>query len=119
MLPWSAACWRPATRTIWAGRSPGGTCRVGIMHTILGSFGGALAVASRVGGATGALLARAARAAFMSGLEVSFLVGAVVSLAGVVAVLIWLPSRALPVPPDPPGERVIVPDYPVPNRRRP
>jgi hypothetical protein len=68
-----------------------------------------------VGGGTGALLARAARTAFMSGLEVSLLVGAVVSLAGVVAVLIWLPSRALPVPPDPPGERVIVPDYPVPT----
>ena len=49
---------------------------VDITHTILGSFGGALAVASGVGGATGALLARAARAAFMSGLEVSFLVGA-------------------------------------------
>ena len=88
---------------------------VGIVHTILGSFGGALAVASRVGGGTGALLARAARTAFMSGLEVSFLVGAVVSLAGVVAVLIWLPARALPGPPDPPGERVIVPDYPVPT----
>ena len=51
----------------------------------------------------------------MSGLEVSFLVGAGVSLAGVVAVLIWLPSRASPVPRDPPGERVIVPDYPVPT----
>ena len=84
-------------------------------HAILGSFGGALAVASCVGGATGALLARAARAAFMSGLEVSFLVGAIVSLAGVVAVLVWLPSRALPVPRDPPGKRVIVPDYPVPT----
>jgi hypothetical protein len=47
----------------------------------------------------------------MSGLEVSFLVGAGVSLAGVVAVLIWLPARASPVPRDPPGERVIVPDY--------
>ena len=57
---------------------------VDITHTILSSFGGALAVAGRVGGASGALLARAARDAFMSGLEVSFLVGAGVSLAGVV-----------------------------------
>ena len=83
---------------------------VDITHTVLSSLGGALAVAGRVGGASGALLARAARAAFMSGLEVSFLVGAGVSLAGVVAVLIWLPSRALPVPRDPPGERVLVLD---------
>ncbi len=83
---------------------------VDIVHTILGSFGSALAVANGVGGANGALLARAARAAFMSGLEVSFLVGAGVSLAGVVAVLVWLPSRALPVPPSPVGERVLVLD---------
>ena len=48
----------------------------------------------RVGGATGALLAGAARAAFMSGLGVSFLVGAVVALGGVLIVLIYLPSSA-------------------------
>ena len=83
---------------------------VDIKHTILGSFGGALAVASRVGGATGALLARAARTAFMSGLEVSFLVGAGVSLAGGVTVLVWLPSHVLPVPPAPVGERLVVLD---------
>ncbi|MGA3218742.1 MAG: MFS transporter [Acidimicrobiales bacterium] len=83
---------------------------VDITHTVLGSFGGALAVARGVGGATGALLAGAARAAFMSGLEVSFLVGAVVSLAGVVTVIVWLPSHVLPVPPVPVGERLIVLD---------
>jgi hypothetical protein len=83
---------------------------VGIVHTILGSLGGALGVASRVGGATGALLASAARTAFMSGLEVSFLVGAGVSLAGVVTVLVWLPSHVLPVPPAPVGERLVVLD---------
>ena len=66
----------------------------GVIHTILGSFGGALAVAGSSGGASGAQLARAAREAFMSGLEVSFLVAAVVALGGVVIVLIWLPSRA-------------------------
>jgi EmrB/QacA subfamily drug resistance transporter len=85
---------------------------VDITHTILGSFGGALAVASGVGGGTGELLARAARAAFMSGLEVSFLVGAAVSLAGVITVLVWLPSHVLPVPPDLPRERLRVPDPP-------
>jgi hypothetical protein len=80
-----------------------------VTHPILGSLGGALGVASGVGGATGALLGRAARAAFMSGLEVSFLVGAVVSFAGVVIALVWLPSHSSPVPHDPPREPVIVP----------
>ena len=76
----------------------------GVTHTILGSFGGALAVAGSAGGTRGALLARAAREAFMSGLEVSFLVAAVVALGGVVIVLVWLPSRALP---GAPGERLV------------
>ncbi len=94
------------------GRALGGRhLPVDITHTILGSFGGALSVASGVGGATGALLARAARAAFMSGLEVSFLVGAVVSLAGIFTVLVWLPSHDLPVPRDSPREPVILPDH--------
>src|ERR1019366_3862697 len=51
-------------------------------HTILGSIGGALAVAKRVGGHTGILLARAARDAFMSGAEIFLLVGALVAPAG-------------------------------------
>ena len=83
---------------------------VGITHAILGSLGGALAVAASAGGATGALLARGARDAFTSGMEISFLVGAVVALGGVVTVLVWLPSRALPVSPDPTGDRSIVVD---------
>ena len=62
-------------------------------HTILGSLGGALAVANSVGGATGALLSHAARAAFMSGVEISFAVGGCVAIGGVVVVLAWLPSR--------------------------
>src|SRR5271166_5373912 len=40
-------------------------------QAILGSLGGALAVAARAGGAAGALLAHAARAAFMSGNEIA------------------------------------------------
>ena len=55
------------------------------------------AAAVRHSGATGALFARTVRAAFMSGLEVSFVVGAVVASGGVVTVLVWLPSRALPL----------------------
>ncbi len=64
-----------------------------IAHTILGSLGGALAVAASVGGPTGALLARAARTAFMSGNEVSLAVGAIVALGGAVLVLVALPSQ--------------------------
>ena len=49
-------------------------------------------MAHAVGGPTGALLAGAARAAFMNGLGVSFSVGAIVALGGVLIVLAYLPS---------------------------
>ena len=77
-------------------------------HTILGSLGGALAVASSAGGTTGALLAHAARAAFMSGTEVSLAVGAVVALGGALLVLARLPSRTAQPSSDPsrPSRRV-------------
>ncbi len=65
-------------------------------HLILGSLGGALAVAKSVSGAAGALLSVTARSAFMSGLEVSFAVAGIVALAGVLIVLAWLPMRAAP-----------------------
>jgi EmrB/QacA subfamily drug resistance transporter len=65
-------------------------------HVIFGSLGGALRVAGRLGGATGALLAGAARAAFMSGMQISLAIGAVVALAGALLVLTRLPSRATP-----------------------
>ena len=65
-----------------------------IAQTILGSLGGALAVAGNAGGSTGFHLARAARAAFMSGNQVSLAVGGVVSLVGAVFVLAALRSRA-------------------------
>jgi hypothetical protein len=67
-----------------------------LLHEILGSLGGALGVAKSVGGATGALLAHAARAAFISGMNVSLLVGAIVGFGGVVLVLVLMPSRPLP-----------------------
>ena len=64
-----------------------------ISQTILGSLGGALAVAKSIGGATGGLLVRSARAAFMSGNELSLAIGAAVALGGVVLVLVALPSK--------------------------
>jgi hypothetical protein len=69
-----------------------------VTHAILGSFGGALQVAGRAGGVTGALLAHAARMAFMSGVQVSLAVGAFVAIAGAVLVLACLPSRPSPDP---------------------
>jgi len=62
-------------------------------HTIIGSLGGALSVAGSVGGTTGAVLAHAARAGFMSGMQGSLEVGAVIALAGALLVLARLPSR--------------------------
>lgn len=70
-------------------------------HAILGSLGGALAVAGSAGGATGALLAHAARAAFMSGNELSLAIGALVALGGAFLVLARLPSRTSRQSPDP------------------
>jgi uncharacterized transporter YbjL len=64
-----------------------------VNQIILGSLGGALTVATTVGGATGVLLAHAARSAFMSGAALSLAVGAVVALAGAVLVVVALPSR--------------------------
>jgi len=72
-----------------------------VAPAILGSLGGALVVARHAGGATGALLAHGARAAFMSGNEVSLGVGAAVALAGVLVVLLVLPSRMAGNSPDP------------------
>jgi hypothetical protein len=70
-------------------------------HTILGSLGGALAVAAHAGGVAGALLAYTARAAFMSGTEIALAVGAAVALGGAVLVIARLPSRATRDLPDP------------------
>jgi len=64
-----------------------------VASTILGSLGGALAVSASAGGATGALLARAARTAFVSGNGVALAAGAIVSLGGAVLVLVALPSQ--------------------------
>jgi EmrB/QacA subfamily drug resistance transporter len=65
-----------------------------IAHTILGSIGGALAVAARVGGVTGELLAHAARSAFISGANLGLLVAALVVLGGAVLAFAALPAKA-------------------------
>jgi len=67
-----------------------------VLHTITGSLGGALGVAAAVGGVTGALLAHAARAAFMSGVHLSTGFGALVAGAAALLVFVALPSRARP-----------------------
>ena len=67
-----------------------------IENTILGSIGGALGVAARVGGATGHLLAHAARSAFISGADLGLLVAAAVVLVGCVLALLTLPARPRP-----------------------
>jgi hypothetical protein len=65
----------------------------GIDKVILGSLGGALAVAEHVPGSAGTALAEAARRAFVSGMDLGFLVAAaVVALAGLI-VLVALPNR--------------------------
>jgi len=64
-----------------------------IEATILGSIGGALGVAARVGGSTGHLLTLAARSAFISGADLGMLIGAAVALAGCVLALLALPAR--------------------------
>jgi EmrB/QacA subfamily drug resistance transporter len=63
-----------------------------VTQTILGSLGGALAVAERAGGTTGALLALMARTAFMSGGRVALASGAVVAIGGGLIALAALPS---------------------------
>jgi len=88
-----------------AGRHP----PAGIMQIIIGSFGGALTVAARVGGTTGAELAHAARSAFMGSNAVAMAGGGAVAICGGVVVLAALPSRASDHPADP---EPAVPDRP-------
>ncbi len=62
-------------------------------HAILGSVGGALAVARIAGGSLGAALTTAARHAFVDGMDLALLVGVVVVSASAALVAIALPSR--------------------------
>lgn len=61
---------------------------------ILGSIGGALAVAHAAGGVLGAQLAVQARHAFVAGMDLSLRVGAVVVAVSTVLVLAALPARS-------------------------
>jgi hypothetical protein len=63
-------------------------------RTILGSIGGALAVAARVGGDVGRLLEHATRSAFVDGADAGLLVAAAVTLVGGVLALIGMPTRS-------------------------
>jgi EmrB/QacA subfamily drug resistance transporter len=65
-----------------------------VSNTIMGSIGGALGVARGAGGDLGRALATSARTAFMSGLEVSFIVGSAVAIGGVLIVFALLPTEA-------------------------
>jgi EmrB/QacA subfamily drug resistance transporter len=69
-----------------------------IGQVILGSLGGALGVAGRVGGVLGAELGRLARSAFVSGMDLGLATGACVAAAGCLIALIALPSRAEAAP---------------------
>ncbi len=73
-----------------------------IRGLITGSLGGALAVAQRAGamgaGAMGAELAGVARLAFISGMDLALLVGAIVVAVAAFVVLAVLPSRGAPAP---------------------
>ncbi|HET6794026.1 MAG TPA: MFS transporter [Acidimicrobiales bacterium] len=83
----------------------------GIKALVLGSIGGALAVAERVPGAAGQALATAARRGFVSGMDLGLVIAAViVGVAGIV-VLAVLPNRPRPVAAGdrPPTELTAVP----------
>ena len=60
------------------------------------SIGGALAVASEVGGVPGAAITAAARSAFVDGMATASLIGMGVAIAGALVALVWLPARATP-----------------------
>jgi hypothetical protein len=64
-----------------------------VRQLILGSLGGAQAVAAQVGGTSGIELARAARQAFISGMDLGLLVGSIVVSVAAFVVLAVLPSR--------------------------
>jgi EmrB/QacA subfamily drug resistance transporter len=64
------------------------------LNTIQSSLGGALAVAAHAGGTAGQLLARLARTAFVSGMDLGLLTAALVALAGATVALAWLPGRS-------------------------
>ncbi|MGD0218863.1 MAG: MFS transporter [Acidimicrobiales bacterium] len=81
--------YRHAMQAVMAGRAVPAVAR----HAILGSIGGALAVARIAGGVVGAELAEAARVGYASGSRTALIVGAAVTGAGALIALVALPSR--------------------------
>jgi EmrB/QacA subfamily drug resistance transporter len=63
-----------------------------IRQTVRGSVGGALDVAARVGGALGHELELSARSAFVSGMDLGTLTGAVLAITGGVLALVFIPG---------------------------
>jgi len=68
-----------------------------VQDLVLGSLGGALAVAEHIGGRLGAELAAVARHGFVSGMDLAVTVGAVVVGMSAVVVVAFLPNRGSPV----------------------
>ena len=66
----------------------------GVRDTALGSLGGALGVAQRLGGATGQALADAAHAAFINGMDLGLLAGACVAAGGALVAFVAMPGRS-------------------------
>jgi EmrB/QacA subfamily drug resistance transporter len=62
------------------------------MAAVRGSLGGALEVAARIGGPLGSGLARLAKDAFISGMDLGLITGAVVVLGGALIALLVLPA---------------------------
>jgi len=75
-----------------------------VLSTILGSLGGALAVAAHAGPVLGAALVHLARSAFVSGMDLGLTAAAAVALAGCLLALAALPSR--PAPPGPGDHKI-------------
>jgi hypothetical protein len=62
------------------------------------SLAGALAVAARIGGATGDRIAVTAQEAFVSGMHAAVIVGAAIALVGALVALVFLPSHEAAAP---------------------
>ena len=90
-----------------------------IMHSILGSVGGALDVAARLGGSLGAELSHAARSAFISGMGLGLATGAAVAVGGCILAVATLPGRGRRVAPANPPEAEVPPDGERPDGRGP
>ena len=73
-----------------------------VHDVILGSLGGALQVAARIPGPTGAALANAARQSFVSGMDLGLLTASIVVAVAACVVLLALPQRS--APPGPPRQ---------------